>query len=143
MNKILFYTLLILINIIFISCSDNWEPGKFPSTSFADESSMQRTFDEALQIAQDAINELEKNTTTRSTFNSRKICIDSTQIVCNNHLTRSEHNINIDTLMFIFNFEDSLGFAVVSGNKATPALSQLPNMDITIHLKNKKINPFQ
>lgn len=120
MKKINYIIVILIIGMAIFSCSENWDEPEGQPISNNNEETMQRTFGEALLIAQNALEILEGNTATRSVSSRRKICIDASQFICNNNPTRSSNDI--DTLMYIFNFEDSLGFAVISGNRATPDL---------------------
>lgn len=78
-----------------------------------------RTYEEALAVAQDAMEMLGENSTTRS---GRPRCIntDDVQYIVNTSTTRSSSEP--DTLMYVFNYEDNAGFAVVSANRATEEL---------------------
>lgn len=83
--------------------------------------SARRSFDEALQIAQNAIGMLEGQGVTRASCKGRRISLKDTHTVRCGADTRAAE-AGLDTLMYVFNFEDSLGFAVVSANRATPGL---------------------
>lgn len=78
-----------------------------------------RTYAEALTIAQDAIGMLGESSTTRS-GKPRAINTDDVQYIVNTSSTRSTDEP--DTLMYVFNYEDNAGFAVVSANRATEEL---------------------
>ena len=78
-----------------------------------------RTYEEALAIAQDAISMLGKSSVTRS-GNPRTIDIHNVQYIVNTSSTRSDGKT--DTLMYVFNYDDNAGFAVVSANRATEGL---------------------
>ena len=78
-----------------------------------------RTYEEALAVAQDAIGLLGENSTTRS-GKPRSINTADVQYIINTSSTRSTEEP--DTLMYVFNYEDNAGFAVVSANRATEEL---------------------
>lgn len=78
-----------------------------------------RTYEEALAVAQDAIGLLGENCTTRS-GKPRSINTADVQYIVNTSSTRSTEEP--DTLMYVFNYEDNAGFAIVSANRATEDL---------------------
>ena len=78
-----------------------------------------RTYEEALAVAQNAIGLLGENSTTRS-GKPRSINTADVQYIVNTSSTRSTEEP--DTLMYVFNYEDNAGFAVVSANRATEEL---------------------
>ena len=78
-----------------------------------------RTYEEALAVAQNAIGLLGENSTTRS-GKPRTVNTGDVQYVLNSSATRSDDEP--DTLMYVFNYEDNAGFAVVSANRATEEL---------------------
>ena len=78
-----------------------------------------RTYEEALAVAQDAIGLLGESSTTRS-GKPRTVNTNDVQYILNSSSTRLDDEP--DTLMYVFNYEDSAGFAVVSANRATEEL---------------------
>lgn len=78
-----------------------------------------RSYEEALQIAQASIQMVDGQTQTRAT-SPRKISLSDSKVCLGGSITRSE--TGNDTLMYVFNFEDNQGFAVVSANRATEGL---------------------
>ena len=78
-----------------------------------------RSLDEALKIAQSSISLLESDAVTRS-LSGRKINLKDCKIV-KAGLTRNAKNVN-DTILYIFNFENNEGFAVVSALRNTEGL---------------------
>lgn len=78
-----------------------------------------RTYEEALAVAQDAIGMLGESCTTRS-GKPRTVNTSDVQYILNSSATRSDDEP--DTLMYVFNYEDNAGFAVVSANRATEEL---------------------
>ena len=78
-----------------------------------------RTYEEALAVAQDAIGLLGESSTTRS-GKPRTVNTSDVQYILNSSSTRLDDEP--DTLMYVFNYEDNAGFAVVSANRATEEL---------------------
>ena len=78
-----------------------------------------RTYEEALAVAQNAIGMLGESSTTRS-GKPRTVNTSDVQYILNSSSTRSDDEP--DTLMYVFNYEDNAGFAVVSANRATEEL---------------------
>ncbi|MBR5842630.1 MAG: C10 family peptidase [Bacteroidaceae bacterium] len=78
-----------------------------------------RTYEEALAVAQKAIGMLGENSVTRS-GKPRTVCTADVQYITRTSPTRSDGEL--DTLMYVFNYEDNAGFAVVSANRATEEL---------------------
>ena len=81
--------------------------------------SQNRTYEEALAIAQDAIGLLGESSTTRS-GKPRSINTNSVQYIINTSSTRSIDAP--DTLMYVFNYEDNAGFAVVAASRLAEEL---------------------
>ena len=79
-----------------------------------------RSFEEALQIAQNSISLLNSGEATRAS-SIRKINLADFKAVMRDASTRSSEGSN-DTLMYVFNFEDNQGFAIVSASKSTEGL---------------------
>ena len=78
-----------------------------------------RTYEEALAVAQEAIGMLDESSVTRS-GKSRTVSTADVQYITKTSSTRSDGEP--DTLMYVFNYEDNAGFAVVSANRATEDL---------------------
>ena len=91
-----------------------------PQEESANNVSTIRSFDEALQIAQSSISLVDGTGQTRS-GSPRKIDLNNWKIFENDLKTRANSNSN-DTLMYVFNFEDNQGFAIVSASKETEGL---------------------
>lgn len=89
------------------------------SLSFTKGLSPSRTYKEALSVAQDAIKMLDEVNTTRSS-KPRTVNPFDVQYIIDGSSTRSAEIS--DTLMYVFNFDDDAGFAVVSANRATEEL---------------------
>ena len=79
-----------------------------------------RSYEEALQIAQNSISLLNSGEATRSS-SIRKINLADSKVVMRNAGTRFSDG-GSDTLMYVFNFEDNQGFAIVSASKSTEGL---------------------
>ena len=98
---------------------DNLSVQTEEETEAMNELPKRRTYEEALAVAQDAIGLLGENCTTRS-GKPRSINTADVQYIVNTSSTRSTEEP--DTLMYVFNYEDNAGFAVVSANRATEEL---------------------
>lgn len=107
--------------ILFVACSDQdkSETSLLQPVSQEHKANI-RTYEEALTIAENAISLLNEKTT-RSGLNDRKIDLNDRQIFKLDSKTRATANVN-DTLIYVFNFENSEGFALVSASKATEGL---------------------
>ena len=111
---------ILALAIMMASCS-NQEllDSDFQQSSPQQKSSI-RSYEEALQIAQSSIQIIEGSEKTRSA-SLRKISLDDSKVCLADGKTRSA-NSN-DTLMYVFNFEDNQGFAVVSARKSQALLA--------------------
>lgn len=101
-----------------------------------------RSYEEALQIAQASIQMVDGQTQTRAA-SPRKISLSDSKVCLGGGITRSE--AENDTLMYVFNFEDNQGFAVVSANKNTEALiaiTEKGHYDPTVRDQNDGFNLF-
>lgn len=106
------------------------------------EYSEHRTYEEALVIAQDAIGMLENSVSTRSA-KSRTVNTSDVEYILNISETRSANSI--DTLMYVFNYDDNAGFAVVSANRATEeliAVAEYGNYTFGEETENEGFNMF-
>ncbi len=116
-TKSLYYTIVVLA---FYACSDNIEnelTSKVEKKELRNTHTHQhRTYEEALIIAKNAAGMLDNNSNTRSN-KSRTININSVQYIVNPSNSRSTESC--DTLMYVFNYEDNSGFAIISANRAT------------------------
>lgn len=80
-----------------------------------------RSYAEALKIAQEAIPILNKEVTTRGESNNRKIDLSEKTVIKLDAKTRA-NNCSNDTLIYVFNFENNKGFALVSASLNTEGL---------------------
>lgn len=101
----------------FVACTNDEEMNllteNLPEESVSVE---KRSFQEALEVAQNAP-EIFGGTTTRGEL--KQVTLADTQYIISDASTRNDAP---DTLMYVFNYEDNQGFAVVSANKSTEAL---------------------
>ena len=112
--KKLFYLLTI---VSFVACTNDEEMNLLTETMPEESVSVEkRSFQEALEVAQGAP-EIFGGTTTRGEL--KQVTLANTQYIIGEATTRNEAP---DTLMYVFNYEDNQGFAVVSANKSTEAL---------------------
>ena len=117
---------LLLLQIAFIySCSNNFEDNCNTNIeSHKDNTSSVRSYIEALAIAQNSISIIENNKEVTRGNNIHRTIDDKNSIVITNSskgLTRLS-NSSIDTLLYVFNFNDNQGFAVISASKGTEGL---------------------
>jgi hypothetical protein len=113
------------IALFITACSnqESYEQGSFQTKSNNPESDI-RSYEEALAIAQASIPMLEQTSSnTRSGHIQRKIDLNDKKVfkLDEKEKTRAYSNIN-DTLIYVFNFEDNAGFALVSASKNTDGL---------------------
>ena len=78
-----------------------------------------RSYEEALQIAQASIQMVDGQAQTRAA-SPRKIVLNDSKVCLAGEKTRSGNDQ--DTLMYVFNFEDNQGFAIVSASRNTEGL---------------------
>lgn len=113
----------IFTSIMLLACSQELPNEMFTETAneqeYINNLSQNRTYEEALAIAQDAIGMLGENCVTRS-GRPRSISTDNVQYIVSTSSTRSS-DVS-DTLMYVFNCEDNAGFAVVAANRAFEGL---------------------
>jgi len=83
-----------------------------------------RSYEEALKIAENAIDMLESSkSSTRSEAKSRKIDFTQNKVIMHDTKTRGDSIIS-DSLIYVFNFENNEGFALVSASvNADPLLA--------------------
>ncbi|VFB12980.1 pyrogenic exotoxin B [Bacteroides heparinolyticus] len=109
----------LLFLLLACSCSNNegWEWGR--ETPVVDTGSRNRSLEEALSIARDAIAVFAGNKT-RSV--EREIDLANIEYVIAAPVTRGAGRGRVDTLLYVVNYAGGKGFAVVSGNKDTEGL---------------------
>ncbi len=112
------------IFILVIGCSNEIESDNKTYANI-DDSMVQiklRTYQEALEIAQKSISILEgEKGITRSSVKRRSVDKNAVIISSKQNITRST-NCQGDTLLYVFNYSDNQGFAVVSASKDTEGL---------------------
>lgn len=116
---------LLSIAVFFTACSnqDSNNPESLSTMRNNSECNI-RSYEEALAIAQASIPMLENSSSlTRSVGTHRKIDLNDRKVfkLDAEAKTRTNSNIN-DTLIYVFNFEDNAGFALVSASKNTNGL---------------------
>ena len=119
--------LLLSVFALIVSCTNDVENvfTKDVSTVTPKASSSIRSYSEALEIAQNAISILDNNNQHTRNSSNRSVDLNEKPItICagNRFSTRSSENIGNDTLMYVFNYTDNNGFAVVSADKGTEGL---------------------
>lgn len=112
-----FFTLLSCL-LLFIACTDVLEEGSLMPVT---EKAQIRSYEDAMKIAESAMTMLDNNASRSAAI--RKIAdTGKAQCVINNKRSRALSSFQSDTLMYVFNFEDDLGFAVISANPKTQAV---------------------
>lgn len=102
--------------VTFASCSESVEDFGHSEMSFSDHL---RSYSEALQIAQQGISMLEGNSSTRSKDGMHRK-IDKNGFKC--IISQQTRSGRIDTLLYVVNFEDNNGFALVSARRNVDGL---------------------
>lgn len=100
-----------------------------------------RSYEEALQIAQASIQIVDGQAKTRAA-SPRKIALNDTKVCKLDAKTRTSSDIN-DTLMYVFNFEDNQGFAIISASKNAEALiavTEKGHYDPAVRSDNESFN---
>lgn len=100
-----------------------------------------RSYEEALQIAQASIQMVDGLAPTRAA-SPRKIALSDTKVCKLDTQTRTSSDIN-DTLMYVFNFEDNQGFAIISACKNAEALiavTEKGHYDPAVRSDNENFN---
>lgn len=118
------YIFLIFLITTIVSCTVNDEEFSdvdvAPNTkSFVFKQTQRRSFSEALYIAQH-VGQSFQSRSARLINDYKTISLDKTQYIVKESVARSLNSE--DTLMYVFNYEDNKGFAVVSANRSTEAL---------------------
>lgn len=112
MKKILLFIILTSLNVASCTYDDDIVHEKLISSDI-------RSFEEALQIAQESLDMMQLSET-RGISYKRSIDMDKCKIVGNGN-TRSPFDSS-DTLMYVFNFNDNQGFAIVAAPKNAEGL---------------------
>lgn len=118
------YIYILLLSVLFfVSCSNETDVTKISDIENAEMLRNFRSLDEAYEVAINSISLLEEEKPDTRTSIQRRICsIDSVYIIKNSNTKSRSIFPKLDTLIYIFNFDNNEGFAVVSANKETDAL---------------------
>lgn len=125
MNKLTAKVLFIISLIaITISCSDAIDVNNNETNTTNSSVTKKRTLEEAIQIAQSSVKLFDDDIQTRGadTEKEKRVDLNNIQVICNSLSTRSATGSNNDTLLYIINFENNEGFAVVSANEDADGL---------------------
>lgn len=124
-KNILFYALALASISALFCCSEQDEQVGYIQSPLNTETRPIRSYSEALEIAQKALQMVSKdNVNTRAGHISKKVDVEKDAIIITsgNITTRAvEYNTN-DTLMYVFNYTNNQGFAVVAADKRTESL---------------------
>ncbi len=107
------YNLLIIFGLLLVGCAN--EASIEPIAPECSTSTM-RTLDEARKIALDAV-KMFSDDETKSSFVKREL--GKMHIITNTYTKSTE---TVDTLLYVFDYADNNGFAVVSANEASEPL---------------------
>lgn len=113
--------LLLAANAFFVACSNEEVAETSTPMPKIQKVSSIRSYEEALQIAQSSIQMVDGQAQTRAA-SPRKIALNESKVCKLDAKTRTSSDVN-DTLMYVFNFEDNQGFAVVSARKSQALLA--------------------
>ncbi len=123
MKKII---LLFSLCVIAMACSQEESFDLIPESHDSNQSSV-RSFEEALEIAQNAGSVFSKAVSQNSEAKKAKSLIPTKTVEMSNYKiicssSRKIKDNQADTLLYVFNYEDQRGFAIVSANKETEGL---------------------
>lgn len=130
--------LVFILVATFASCTEEMDSVEYPEFS----SSHLRSYSEAIEIAQRGISMLEGNSGTRSENGTRRK-IDMNGFKCvTSKPTRSG---DVDTLLYVVNFEDNQGYAIVSARRDVEgllAVTESGSYDPLHKSENEGLNMF-
>ncbi len=107
----------VIAPLAIVSCDKYAAPeAKTETDATVQDLSAKRTLDEAIKIAKDAYRAAGEAVTKAS---STDVTVKGTEYVLSGPATKSS---SPDTLMYVVNFDDDKGFAIVSANRATEGL---------------------
>lgn len=116
-------TAIFMIALIISTAISSCNESDMPAVTFSQKeqfnnlSSKTRSFDEAFAVAEKALYFLDRN---NSRTQNRTIVSNKAFAILNK--THSSRNNSSDTLLYVINYDNNEGFAVVSASKHTPAL---------------------
>lgn len=113
-----------LIMLFIVSCDNQNEYIEQPTLSQNNDvfyNGNTRSLEEAIAIAEESLPILNDKPSTRSSYKERTINQKDVHIL-RNSITRTSSDNAQDTLMYIINFDDGQGFAVISANRNTEGL---------------------
>lgn len=119
MKKSVYLFLVVLSLIMVNSCDKNTATIDLEQPAVAKIEAGYRTVNDAIAIAEKATSMLTAESVTRS--NIRRVDISNIGMLMSDNSTRAEA-LDADTLMYIVNFEDNQGFALVPKNEKAPEL---------------------
>lgn len=137
MKKLFFSAAVIIaLTVGFLSCNNEDSPIESPTN--IERPSNKRSFNEALLIAQNATNMLGDK---QSRSSHRTINRDDAFAICSG----SAQSRNSDTLLYIFNYDDNAGYAIVSASLNTEgllAVAESGRLDSKEHSEVPGVNMF-
>lgn len=118
MKKFSYLTVAAVASAIFISCNETSIPSITEYGKDKIVESSKRSLSEAKEIALNATRSLDDGMS-RGEAEIRTMTENDVQFILGN---RSSRSADTDTLMYVFNYDDGNGFAIVSANKNTEPL---------------------
>ena len=119
--KKLFIPLSFFILAVFASCEKGLAPDAYRASDSQKPNSVYRTSEEVLDIAQHSLKLLDGHPT-RSGIMVRELDLKNGIGVFTDKATRSLSLHGIDTLMYVVNFKNNAGFAMISARRDLPPL---------------------
>ena len=114
------FYLFVCLALFALACTENDISNVITLKKDDNSKSSIRSFDEALEIAQASIVMVDGQAKTRAA-SPRKIALSESKVYKLDAKTRTSSEMN-DTLMYVFNFENNQGFAIISANRNAEAL---------------------
>ena len=79
-----------------------------------------RSFEEVVEIAESSISMLQESSVETRGAGRRTLNLkDGVKFLCKSTTRANNNGLDVDTLLYVFNFNDDQGFAIVSANRNT------------------------
>lgn len=143
MKKKLSSLFLVLGLVLFFSCTD--DDSQVEKVQGSKVSSFIVSPDSAIAISNQAIRAISENSETRSSQSKRQVNSVKLVNLASNVATRSQNGNAINSSLYIINYKDNKGFAIVSSDKRLRplyAISDTGNIAISDTITNKSLALF-
>lgn len=143
MKKKLSLLFLVLGLVLFFSCMD--DDSQVEKVQGSKVSSFIVSPDSAIAISNQAIRAISENSETRSSQSKRQVNSVKLVNLASNMATRSQNENAISSSLYIINYKDNKGFAIVSSDKRLRplyAISDTGNIAISDTITNKSLALF-